>query len=290
MLRVLLVDDHPMFRAGLRGVIDRMPDAYPVGEAASGDAALQLIGELTPDVVLMDLHMPGVGGVEATRTITQRHPDTAVAVLTMLQDDGSMLAAMRAGARGYLLKGADERRDRRRAAGGRRRRSGVRARRGRPSIGERPRRPTGHQPAIPRPERARNRRARRARPRHVQHRDRRPATPGPLNRTQLRLVDLHQARRGRPCRRHHPSSRGRPRPRRATLNSRRQFESACHSPALNPSHAHSRSRVGSNVVRNRVTWCGSGCLMREQITLLLLVEAVVRSALRWPHVGDPAAG
>ena len=74
MLRVLLVDDHPMFRAGLRGVIDRMPDAYPVGEAADGDAALRLIAELTPDVVLMDLHMPGVGGVEATRTITQRHP------------------------------------------------------------------------------------------------------------------------------------------------------------------------------------------------------------------------
>jgi DNA-binding NarL/FixJ family response regulator len=85
-----------------------MPDACPVGEAADGDAALRLVAELAPDVVLMDLHVPGVGGVEATRAITQRHPDTALVVLTMLQDDGSMLAAMRAGARGYLLKGADE--------------------------------------------------------------------------------------------------------------------------------------------------------------------------------------
>lgn len=108
VFRVLLVDDHPMFRSGLRGVVDRMPDACAVGEAGDGETALRLFGELTPDVVLMDLHLPGLSGIEVTREMTERDPNVAVVALTMLQDEGSMLAAMRAGARAYLLKGADE--------------------------------------------------------------------------------------------------------------------------------------------------------------------------------------
>ncbi|MGQ0574859.1 MAG: response regulator [Pseudonocardia sp.] len=108
VLRVILADDHPVFRAGLRGVLDRMTDATVVAEAGDGADVVRLTTEHRPDVVLMDLHMPGLGGVEATRRITAAHPDVAVVVLTMLEDDGSVLAALRAGARGYLLKGADE--------------------------------------------------------------------------------------------------------------------------------------------------------------------------------------
>ena len=85
-----------------------MPDACAVGEAADGETALRLVLELAPDVVLMDLHLPGLSGIEVTDKITERHPDVAVVALTMLEDEGSMLAAIRAGARAYLLKGADE--------------------------------------------------------------------------------------------------------------------------------------------------------------------------------------
>ncbi len=105
-LRVLLVDDHPVFR---RGLAIGLADHFDVcGEAASGEEAVLRVLELRPDVVLMDLHMPGMSGIEATRRIADTAPDVGVLVLTMLQDDDSVFAALRAGAHGYLLKESDE--------------------------------------------------------------------------------------------------------------------------------------------------------------------------------------
>ena len=107
-IRVLVADDHPFFRDGLRVLLEATPDTKLAGEAASGDEAVALAQESSPDVILMDLRMPGMGGVEATRTILQTNPDAAVLVVTMVEEDDSVFAAMRAGARGYLLKGADK--------------------------------------------------------------------------------------------------------------------------------------------------------------------------------------
>jgi len=107
-LRILLVDDHPLVRNGLRALLSSVTDMMVVGEAASGEEAIAQVGELQPDIILMDLHMPGLNGVEATRCIVQIHPHIGILVLTMLEDDASVFAAMRAGARGYLLKGADQ--------------------------------------------------------------------------------------------------------------------------------------------------------------------------------------
>lgn len=107
-LRLLLVDDHPMVLDGLRTLIDSLRLADVVGEASNGEEAVELARELEPDLVIMDLHMPAMNGVEATRQILSSHPDTGILVLTMLEDDDSVFAAMRAGARGYLLKGASQ--------------------------------------------------------------------------------------------------------------------------------------------------------------------------------------
>ena len=107
-IRVMIVDDHPVFRNGLRSAVAVTPDAEWVGEATDGDEAVRLAAELEPDVVLMDLRMGTVSGVEATRRIITHRPGTAVLVLTMSDDDDSILAAVRAGARGYLLKGVGE--------------------------------------------------------------------------------------------------------------------------------------------------------------------------------------
>jgi DNA-binding NarL/FixJ family response regulator len=106
LVRVLVCDDHPMFRDGVRGLVVAAPDLELVGEADTGDVAVELARTVEPDVVLMDLQMPNVNGVEATRAILQTHPDIAVLMLTMFDDDSSVFAAMRAGARGYVLKGA----------------------------------------------------------------------------------------------------------------------------------------------------------------------------------------
>jgi DNA-binding NarL/FixJ family response regulator len=106
-LRVLVVDDHPLYRDGLVTAIAAMPDVDVVGDAGDGAAAVGMAKELEPDVVVMDLHMPELNGIDATRRIVADRPDTAVLVLTMLESDDSVFAAMRAGARGYLLKGAD---------------------------------------------------------------------------------------------------------------------------------------------------------------------------------------
>jgi DNA-binding NarL/FixJ family response regulator len=103
-VRVLIAEDHPLFREGMRGRLDRVADIAVVGEAASGDEAVQLAKELEPDVILMDIKMPGLNGIEATREIQQASPKIGVLVLTMFEDDDSVFAAMRAGAKGYLLK------------------------------------------------------------------------------------------------------------------------------------------------------------------------------------------
>ncbi len=105
--RVLLADDHPVFLDGLSALLESRGFDV-VGQAATGREALSLARELRPDVVVMDLHMPDVGGVEATIQITRSVPETAVLVLTMFDDDTSLAAALRAGARGYLLKGAGQ--------------------------------------------------------------------------------------------------------------------------------------------------------------------------------------
>jgi DNA-binding NarL/FixJ family response regulator len=103
-VRVLIADDHPLFREGMRGRLDRVADVAVVGEAASGDEAVELARKLEPDVILMDIKMPGLNGIEATREILRASPHVGVLVLTMFEDDDSVFAAMRAGAKGYLLK------------------------------------------------------------------------------------------------------------------------------------------------------------------------------------------
>ena len=104
--RILIADDHDSFRSGLRAVLGTADDLVVVGEAASGSDAVSQVGALHPDVVLMDLTMPGMDGIEATRRIVDAAPHVAVLVLTMSDDDDSVFAAIQAGARGYLLKGA----------------------------------------------------------------------------------------------------------------------------------------------------------------------------------------
>lgn len=103
---MLVADDYPLFRDGVRALLDSVEGVELVGEAATGEEAVVLTAELHPNVVLMDIKMPGMNGIEATRRIAQEAPDARVLMLTMFEDDDSVFAAMRAGAGGYLLKGA----------------------------------------------------------------------------------------------------------------------------------------------------------------------------------------
>jgi DNA-binding NarL/FixJ family response regulator len=107
-LRVTIADDHPVFRDGLRALLSSLPDVEVVGEASTGEEAVILAQHLHPDVVVMDLNMPDVSGIEATRRIIEDDPHANVLMLTMFEDNDSVFAAMRAGARGYLVKGSNQ--------------------------------------------------------------------------------------------------------------------------------------------------------------------------------------
>ena len=105
-IQVVVVEDHPMFRKGLVALLDDQDGIEVTGQAATGEEAVNVVDALQPNVVLMDLHLPGMSGIEAASQITDRQPHIAVLALTMLNDDTTLLSAMRAGARGYLLKEA----------------------------------------------------------------------------------------------------------------------------------------------------------------------------------------
>jgi len=101
-----MADDHLLFRDGLRTLLSAAPDLELVGEASTGEEAMSLAARLQPDVILMDLKLPGITGIEATREILRESPHVGVLMVTMFDEESAIFAAMRAGARGYLLKGA----------------------------------------------------------------------------------------------------------------------------------------------------------------------------------------
>jgi DNA-binding NarL/FixJ family response regulator len=105
LTRIVIADDHPVFRFGLRALLEAQTDMEVVGEAESGKEAVQMAHALAPDVLLMDVNMPGLNGIEATKQIAQEEEHPAVLIITMFDDD-TVFTAMQAGARGYLLKGA----------------------------------------------------------------------------------------------------------------------------------------------------------------------------------------
>ncbi len=107
-VKVLIVDDHPLFRDGVHGLLDSVPDMEVVAEATSAKTAIECTIRHAPDVVLMDVSMPDGDGIEATRAVMEAVPQTHVLMLTMVEDDTSVFAAMRAGASGYILKGAGQ--------------------------------------------------------------------------------------------------------------------------------------------------------------------------------------
>jgi DNA-binding NarL/FixJ family response regulator len=108
LIRIFIADDHTLFREGLQALFGSVPDVEVVGEAANGTEAIEGAAAVMPDVVLMDIDMPGMNGIEATRRLLRASPNIGVVIITMLEADDSVFAAMRAGARGYVLKGADQ--------------------------------------------------------------------------------------------------------------------------------------------------------------------------------------
>ena len=107
-IHILIVDDHTLFREGLKALFSSILDTAVIGEATTGAQAITQAEKLQPDVVLMDIQMPDMNGIEATRQIVQTSPHIGIIIVTMFEDDDSVFAAMRAGARGYVLKGADQ--------------------------------------------------------------------------------------------------------------------------------------------------------------------------------------
>jgi len=107
-LSIVIIDDHPLFRKGMRGLLDPIPDFQVIGEGANGEEAIGLAADLKPDVILMDLQMPGGSGLAAIRAIAQSSPGIRILVVTLFDDDDSVFAALRAGARGYVLKDATD--------------------------------------------------------------------------------------------------------------------------------------------------------------------------------------
>lgn len=105
-VRVAIVDDHPVYRLGMAALLGAIDGVEVVGQAATAAEALDLVGEVRPDVVLLDLHLPDASGIEVTREVRSAHPDVAILIVTMVEDADSLFAALRAGARGYLVKGA----------------------------------------------------------------------------------------------------------------------------------------------------------------------------------------
>ncbi|KRE86536.1 LuxR family transcriptional regulator [Paenibacillus sp. Soil766] len=108
MMRIMIADDHPIFRSGVRNLLQTTEDLIVVGEAASGDEVLGLVEQCQPDLILMDIRMPGLNGIEATQLVKEKYPHIHVLILTMFRDDQSVFTAMRVGAKGYVLKDADE--------------------------------------------------------------------------------------------------------------------------------------------------------------------------------------
>ena len=107
-LRILIADDHPLFRKGMRALLTATAGTEVIGEATTGQEAIELAAALQPDVILMDLQMPGINGIEATRQILHTSPHIRILVVTLFEDDASIFSALRAGARGYILKDAQE--------------------------------------------------------------------------------------------------------------------------------------------------------------------------------------
>ncbi|HSL28601.1 MAG TPA: response regulator transcription factor [Anaerolineales bacterium] len=106
-IKLMIADDHTLFREGMKALLAVTDDIEIVGEAEDGETAVERSGQVQPDIILMDINMPGLSGIRATEQILERQPQTRIIMLTMLEDDASVFHAMRAGARGYLLKGAD---------------------------------------------------------------------------------------------------------------------------------------------------------------------------------------